>query len=34
VGLSFVSSGGQWDLTDPVAVRRLVREELLAGIVA
>lgn len=32
MGLSFVISGGSWDLTDPGAVRRLVREELLAGI--
>lgn len=32
--LSFLSSGGQWDLTDPVVVRRLVRDELLAGVLA
>lgn len=32
MGLSFVISEGRWDLTDPEAVRRLVREELLAGI--
>jgi hypothetical protein len=32
MGLSFVISGGSWDLTDPAAVRRLVREEgLLVG---
>lgn len=30
--MSFISSGGQWDLTDPAAVRRLVRGELLAGV--
>ena len=30
--LSFIIAGGQWDLTDPVAVRRLVREQLLAGV--
>jgi AcrR family transcriptional regulator len=34
MGLSFVISEGRWDLTDPEAVRRLVREELLAGILA
>lgn len=32
MGLSFVISGGRWDLTDPEAVRNLVRNELLAGI--
>lgn len=32
--LSFISSGGQWDLSDPVAVRHLVRDELLAGVLA
>src|SRR5690606_25473391 len=32
MGLSFVISEGSWDLTDPAAVRRLVREELLVGI--
>ncbi len=34
MGLSFIISGGMWDLTDPVEVRRLVREELLVGILA
>lgn len=32
MGLSFILAGGQWDLTDPASVRRLVREELLAPI--
>jgi AcrR family transcriptional regulator len=32
--LSFIINGGQWDLTDPTAVRRLVREQLLTGILA
>src|SRR6478736_2258015 len=32
--LSFIIDAGQWDLTDPTAVRRLVREQLLAGIQA
>jgi AcrR family transcriptional regulator len=31
--LSYISSGGGWDLTDRRQVRRLVRTELLAGIV-
>lgn len=34
MGLSFVISEGSWDLTDPQSVRRLVHEELLAGILA
>jgi AcrR family transcriptional regulator len=32
--LSYISSPGRWDLGDPVQVSRLVRAELLAGIVA
>ena len=32
MGLSFVVAGGGWDLTDAESVRRLVRDELLAGI--
>src|SRR5688500_9831537 len=32
--LSLIASPGRWDLTDPEAVRHLVRGELLAGIVA
>ncbi len=32
--LSCISSGGGWDLTDREQVRRLVRTELLAGVVA
>jgi AcrR family transcriptional regulator len=32
MGLSFILAGGRWDLADPDQVRRLVREELLAGI--
>lgn len=32
--LSLMGSPGRWDLTDPDSVRRLVREQLLAGIVA
>ncbi len=32
--LSFIIAGGRWDLTDPQAVRRLVREELLVGVLA
>jgi hypothetical protein len=32
--LSFIISQGRWDLTDPGAVRRLVRGQLLAGVVA
>jgi len=32
MGLSFILAGGRWDLTDPAAVRRLVRSELLAPI--
>jgi hypothetical protein len=31
--LSYMGSSGQWDLTDPDEVARLVRAELLAGIV-
>lgn len=31
--LSYMSSPGRWDLDDPVQVRQLVREELLAGVV-
>lgn len=34
MGLSFIVAEGGWDLTDRASVRRLVREELLAGIVA
>lgn len=30
--LSFIVAEGQWDLTDPAVVRRLVRGQLLAGI--
>lgn len=32
MGLSFILAEGQWDLSDPAAVRRLVRGELLVGI--
>lgn len=32
MGLSFVLGDGGWDLTDPSSVRRLVRNELLIGI--
>ncbi|MCU1455727.1 MAG: transcriptional regulator, TetR family [Acidimicrobiales bacterium] len=32
MGLSFIIAEGSWDLRDPVAVRRLVREQLLVGI--
>ena len=32
--LSYMSSPGRWDLDDPVQVARLVRSELLAGVVA
>ena len=32
--LSYVGSAGRWDLTDPDAARRLVRDRLLAGVVA
>jgi AcrR family transcriptional regulator len=32
--LSLIGSPGRWDLTDPSAVRQLVREELLGGIMA
>ena len=32
MGLSFILAEGQWDLSDPAAVRRLVRGELLLGI--
>ena len=31
--LSYIASPGRWDLDDPVQVARLVRGELLAGIV-
>ena len=31
--LSFISSPGGWDLEDPAGVRRLVRSEILAGVV-
>ncbi len=31
--LSYMASPGRWDLDDPVQVRQLVREELLAGVV-
>ncbi|MCU1353483.1 MAG: transcriptional regulator, TetR family [Acidimicrobiales bacterium] len=34
MGLSFIIAEGSWDLSDPAAVRRLVREQLLAGILA
>ena len=34
MGLSFILAQGSWDLTDPVAIRHLVREELLASILA
>ena len=34
MGLSFIISGGSWDLDDPAEVRRLVRDELLAPILA
>jgi AcrR family transcriptional regulator len=30
--LSLIGSPGRWDLDDPVAIRRLVREDLLAGV--
>jgi len=32
--LSFISNQGRWDLTDPEQVARLVRTELLAGVLA
>lgn len=32
MGLSFILAGGSWDLTDPVVVRHLVRDELLVAI--
>ncbi len=32
MGLSFILAGGRWDLADPAAVRRLVRDELLVAI--
>lgn len=32
--LSFISSQGRWDLTDPEQVRRLVRSQFLAGVLA
>jgi AcrR family transcriptional regulator len=32
--LSYIASAGRWDLDDPEQVARLVRAELLAGIVA
>jgi AcrR family transcriptional regulator len=31
--LSYMASPGRWDLDDPIQVRQLVREELLAGVV-
>ena len=34
MGLSFILSEGQWDLTDEATVSRLVREEFLVGILA
>ncbi|MCB0969956.1 MAG: TetR/AcrR family transcriptional regulator [Acidimicrobiales bacterium] len=34
MGLSFILAEGRWDLTDPVQVRHLVRDELLVAIVA
>jgi AcrR family transcriptional regulator len=34
MGVSFIFGGGVWDLADPAAVRRLVREELLVGVLA
>jgi hypothetical protein len=30
--LSLIGSPGRWDLDDPAAVRRLVREDLLVGV--
>jgi AcrR family transcriptional regulator len=32
--LSWMGAGGSWDLDDPAAVRRLVRDQLLAGVLA
>jgi len=32
--LSYLGSQGQWDLTDPVEVERLVRTQFLAGVIA
>ena len=32
MGVSFILAEGRWDLTDPEVVARLVREELLVGI--
>jgi hypothetical protein len=32
--LSFMGAAGTWDLDDPAAVRRLVRGQLLAGVLA
>lgn len=32
--LSFIAAQGGWDLTDPESVRRLVRSQLLAGVLA
>ena len=34
IGLSFILAEGSWDLSDPAEVRRLVRGELLAAILA
>ena len=34
IALSFILAGGRWDLTDPAQVRRLVRHELLVGVLA
>lgn len=33
MGVSFIVAEGSWDLSDPTEVRRLVRDELLVGIV-
>ena len=32
--LSFIGTPGSWDMDDPAAVRRLVRDQLLAGVLA
>ena len=34
MALSFIIAQGQWDLTDPVSVRHLVRDQLLVGVLA
>ena len=31
--LSYIGTPGSWDLDDPEAVRRLVRDQLLAGVI-